>query len=108
MTKSKPIPSPVPSPPYQTGVPTSPPGSSGNIAKRHPIVEDIIPIPATSKENNVSLEKEIPGRGISASILETPGRKGNLGATPMDLQSMLITLLMENPKGMSLKVMSYG
>ena len=103
-TKSKPTPSPVPSPPDQTGASTSPPGSGGNLAKSHVIVEDIMPIPATSKENTGSLEKEIPGRAISASVRETPGHKGNLGASPMDLQSMLITLLMENPKGMSLKV----
>ena len=106
-TKSKPTPSPLPSPPEQTGAPTSPFGSGGNLAKSHVIVEDIMPIPATSKENTASSEKEIPGRAISASVRETPGHKGNLGATPMDLQSMLITLLLENPKGMSLKVISW-
>lgn len=106
-TKSKPTPSPLPSPPEQTGAPTSPFGSGGNLAKSHVIVEDIMPIPATSKENTASSEKEIPGRAISASVRETPGHKGNLGATPMDLQSMLITLLLDNPKGMSLKVISW-
>ncbi|RVX17182.1 hypothetical protein CK203_003104 [Vitis vinifera] len=104
-TKSKPTPSPLPSPPEQTGAPTSPFGSGGNLAKSHVIVEDIMPIPATSKENTASSEKEIPGRAISVSVRETPGHKGNLGATPMDLQSMLITLLLDNPKGMSLKAL---
>ncbi|CBI35979.3 unnamed protein product, partial [Vitis vinifera] len=104
-TKSKPTPSPLPSPPEQTGALTSPFGGGGNLAKSHVIVEDIMPIPATSKENTASSEKEIPGRAISASVRETPGHKGNLGATPMDLQSMLITLLLDNPKGMSLKAL---
>lgn len=106
-TKSKPTPSPLPSPPEQTGALTSPFGGGGNLAKSHVIVEDIMPIPATSKENTASSEKEIPGRAISVSVRETPGHKGNLGATPMDLQSMLITLLLDNPKGMSLKVISW-
>lgn len=99
------MPSPLPSPPHQTGAPTSPLGTSGNLAKSH-IVEDIMPIPAISKETTGNLEKEIPGRAISTSVRETHGHKGNLGAVPMDLQSMLITLLMDNPKGMSLKVIS--
>lgn len=50
-----------------------------------------------------SSEKEIPTKTTNV-VRETPGRKRNDGAKPMDLQSMLINLLTENPKGMSLKV----
>ncbi|KAL0554187.1 hypothetical protein IC582_008104 [Cucumis melo] len=38
-------------------------------------------------------------------VLETPGQEGNSGAKPTDLQGMLYNLLLENPKGMSLKAL---
>ncbi|KAK9282375.1 hypothetical protein L1049_005292 [Liquidambar formosana] len=102
-TKGRRSASPLPSPPEQSGAPTSPFGM-GNLAKGHMSVEDVMPIQVTSKENIGSSEKEIRGRAISA-VRGTPGFRGNLKATPMDLQSMLITLLVENPKGMSLKAL---
>ena len=74
-----------------------------NIPK-HQAVEDLLPNKVMNKENAAdSSEKEIPTRTTS-TVQETSGRKRNIGAKPGDLQSMLITLLMENPKGMSLKV----
>nr|POF18774.1 hypothetical protein CFP56_46548 [Quercus suber] len=71
--------SPRPSPPEQSVLPVSP-LRNVNMPK-HQAVEDLLP------------------------NKETSGRKRNVGAKPVDLQSMLITLLMENPKGMSLKAL---
>lgn len=65
--------------------------------------EDYIPTQMKNKENAASSENEIPAKATSA-LWETTGRKGNLGAKPMDLQSMLVDLLIQNSKGMSLKV----
>lgn len=95
--------SPLPSPPEQSGAPASPLGIE-NLAKSHARVENVAPIQLTIKENSGSAEKEFPSKPVSVAR-GTPGFKGNVGATPMDLQSMLITLLMENPKGMSLKAL---
>ncbi|KAJ6416057.1 hypothetical protein OIU84_004788 [Salix udensis] len=73
--------------------------SSAAIAK-----EDYIPTQVKNKENAASSENEIPAKATSA-LWETTGRKGNLGAKPMDLQSMLVDLLIQNSKGMSLKAL---
>lgn len=101
--KVRPTSSPLPSPPEQSGLPASPFGHV-NLPKSCTTVEDPMPAQVMSKENAaVSSEKEIPTRTTSA-VRETQGRKSNAGAKPMDLQSMLVTLLVENPKGMSLKV----
>lgn len=71
---------------------------------KHHAVDDLLPNKVMNKENAAdSSEKEVPTRTTSA-VQETSGCKRNVGAKPVDLQSMLITLLMENPKGMSLKV----
>ncbi|KAF5752093.1 Dentin sialophosphoprotein-related putative isoform 1 [Tripterygium wilfordii] len=82
----------------QYGVPASPFGS-GNISRSRVVVEDLTPIPTKTKENVASSDKEDPAKASNA-VKETPERKGNL-----DLQSMLITLLTENPKGMSFKAL---
>ncbi|XP_057978198.1 uncharacterized protein LOC131164775 [Malania oleifera] len=102
--KGRPSISPLPSPPDQSGVLASPYGT-GNLSKGHAIVEDTMPAQVLSKENAASLDKEIPSKVASVAAREKLGRKGNLGATPMDLQSMLISFLTENPKGMSLKAL---
>lgn len=94
--------SPLPSPPEQSGAPASPFGT-GSITKHHVSTEEYIPTQMKNKENAASSENEIPARATS-SLWETTGRKGNMGAKPMDLQSMLVNLLIQNPKGMSLKV----
>ncbi|GMQ08416.1 hypothetical protein CsSME_00052149 [Camellia sinensis var. sinensis] len=102
--KSRPSGSPLPSPPEHSGAPASPFGI-GNIIKSHTSVEEIMPSQVMSKENATSSEKEMPNRATSGAVWEKPGRKGNLGAKPMDLQSMLISLLTEKPEGMSLKAL---
>ncbi|KAJ6348324.1 hypothetical protein OIU76_004734 [Salix suchowensis] len=73
--------------------------SSAAIAK-----EDYIPTQMKNKENAASSENEIPAKATSA-LWETTGHKGTLGAKPMDLQSMLVDLLIQNSKGMSLKAL---
>ncbi|CAK7356822.1 unnamed protein product [Dovyalis caffra] len=101
-TKGRHSSSPLSSPLGQSGAPASPFGT-GSIPKRHG-TEDYIPTHVKSKENAASSENEIPTKASSA-LWETPGRKGNLGAKPMDLQSMLVNLLIQNPNGMSLKAL---
>ena len=94
--------SPLPSPPEQSGAPASPYGT-GSITKHNVGTEDYIPTQMKNKENAASSDNEIPAKATSA-LWETTGRKGNLGAKPMDLQSMLVDLLIQNSNGMSLKV----
>ena len=93
--------SPLPSTPERSGAAASPIGI-GNITKSHASIEGVMPSQVNSKENISSSEKEIPTRATSA-VRETPGCRGNFGPKPMDLQSLLISLLKENHKGMSLK-----
>ncbi|KAJ7963145.1 dentin sialophosphoprotein [Quillaja saponaria] len=96
-TISRRSPSPLPSPPQQPGASPSPLGAV-HISKS---IDDVLP----SKHKAASgSEKEIPTR-TSSTVRETPGGKGNFGAKPKDLQSMLITLLMEKPGGMTLKAL---
>ncbi|KAG6780371.1 hypothetical protein POTOM_013226 [Populus tomentosa] len=90
--------SPQPSPPEQPGAPASPFGT-GSITKHHVSTEEYIPTQMKNKENAASSENEIPAKSA------TPGCKGNLGVKAMDLQSMLVNLLIQNPKGMSLKAL---
>ncbi|KAF8379997.1 hypothetical protein HHK36_027466 [Tetracentron sinense] len=96
--------SPLPSPPQQSGASASPLGM-GDLTKGHTSIEEVILPRVTSKEDAASSEKEIPSRADHAFVRETSGHKGGVGATPKDLQNSLTTLLMENPKGMSLKAL---
>lgn len=94
--------SPIPSPPEQSG-PSASPLRTVNVSKIHTSTEDNVPTQLAGKDKaTASSDREILSR--TTGIRETVGRKGNIGAKPTDLQSMLVTLLMENPKGMSLKV----
>lgn len=102
--KGRPSVSPLPSPPEHSVPPASPFGT-GNLSKGHTSVEDIMSIHFTSKENATSSVKEMPNRAISGALLGKPAHKGNLGPKPMDMQSMLISLLLEKPEGMSLKAL---
>lgn len=77
----------------------------GSLSKGHVSVEDIIPTHAMSKEKPTSSEKETPNMVTSAAVLDRTACKVNLDAKPTDLRSILISLLMENPKGMSLKAL---
>ncbi|XP_058180828.1 uncharacterized protein LOC131299223 isoform X4 [Rhododendron vialii] len=102
--KGRPSVSPLHSPP-ELSVPPASPFGAGNLTKGHTNVEDVMSIHVSSKENATNSEKEMPNRANSGALLEKPGRKGNLGAKPMDMQSMLISLLLEKPEGMSVKAL---
>ncbi|XVF26923.1 hypothetical protein REPUB_Repub14bG0062000 [Reevesia pubescens] len=95
--------SPLPYPPEFSGAAASPVGI-GNITKGHASIEDVMPPQVKSKENISSSQKEIPTRAPSA-VTEMPVRRGKFGPKPTDLQSLLISLLKENPKGMSSKAL---
>ncbi|KAK9144036.1 hypothetical protein Syun_013436 [Stephania yunnanensis] len=81
--------SPVASPPEQLGPSASPIGT-GNSTRAQ--AEEVI-VPRVTKKDGV----------IEATA--TFGKKRGSETSSMDLQSMLITLLSENPKGMSLKAL---
>jgi hypothetical protein len=55
------------------------------------------------QDTNVVSEKEIPTRTSNAKR-NKPGGKGNNGSKPIDLQSMLTSLLKDKPNGMTFKV----
>lgn len=95
--------SPLPSTPEQPPASASPPGPS-SLTKGHASVEDNVATQATGKEKASSSEKGTPSRVATTALLDKPARKGNLGLKPTDLRSMLISLLTDNPRGMSLKV----
>lgn len=95
--------SPIPSPPEQSGAPVSQFGSA-NSMKTHAFAEDIRPRLPAKINAAASSEKEVPTKATKG-VLETPGLEGNSGAKPTDLQGMLYNLLLENPKGMSLKAL---
>ncbi|KAJ4952358.1 hypothetical protein NE237_029190 [Protea cynaroides] len=102
--KSRPSVSPQPSPPDQSG-PSASPFGTGNLTHGHTVGEDAIGPQVVAKEDIASSEKEMPSRAAPGAPQETSAHKVGLGATPMDLQSHLIMLLMENPKGMSIKAL---
>ncbi|XP_039005870.1 uncharacterized protein LOC120133333 isoform X2 [Hibiscus syriacus] len=94
--------SPLPSPPERSGSAASPIGI-GNASKTCASSEDVIPPRVKSKENiSSSYEKEILTRATSV-VCEMQERRG--GPKPTELQSLLISLLKENPKGMSSKAL---
>ncbi|KAK4267347.1 hypothetical protein QN277_024135 [Acacia crassicarpa] len=99
-TKGRHSSSPLPSPPGQSAAPSSSPGAV-NISKNL----DDMPSQMMSKQNTMAgSEKENTIR-IDSAVRETPGSKGNNGAKPMDLQSLLISLLMDKPNGMTIRAL---
>ncbi|KAI9109504.1 hypothetical protein K1719_019558 [Acacia pycnantha] len=99
-TKGRHSSSPLPSPPEQSAAPSSSPGAV-NISKNL----DDVPSWMMSKQNTMAgSEKENTIR-IDSAVRETPGSKGNNGAKSMDLQSLLISLLMDKPNGMTIRAL---
>lgn len=93
--------SPLPSSPDHFA-PSSSPRGAVNISK---IIDDAVPSQMTDKQDtNAVFEKEVPTR-TSNAIRAKPGGKGNNGSNPIDLQSMLISLLKDKPNGMTFKVL---
>lgn len=101
--KSRHTSSPVPSPPEQSGPPTSP-LRSVNISKNYTSAEDVVNPVIGKDKAAASSDKEIPAKATSI-VREPVGRKSNIGAKPVDLQNFFINLLRENPKGMSMKAL---
>lgn len=95
--------SPLPSPPERLAVSASPLGI-GNLSKGQPSADEVITTQVISKEEIFNSEKEMPIRVVHAATQEVSGHRVNVGAAPTDLRSTLINLLLENPKGMSVKV----
>ncbi|KAL8118710.1 uncharacterized protein LOC141723918 isoform X2 [Apium graveolens] len=96
--------SPRPSTPERPPASASPLGHS-SLTKGHESVEYNVATQATGKEKASSSEKGTPSRVATTALPDKPVRKGNLGVKPTDLRSMLISLLTENPRGMSLKAL---
>jgi hypothetical protein len=89
--------SPLASTPDQSGAPPSPFG----LNKNHSLMENITPPPA-------AFTKEMSNRIITGTVQDNRQvKKGFSGgqSQPTDLRSLLISLLMENPKGMSIKAL---
>lgn len=96
--------SPLPSPPERLAVSASPLGI-GNLSKGQPSADEVITTQVISKEEIFNSEKEMPIRIVHAATQEVSGHRVNVGAAPTDLRSTLINLLLENPKGMSVKAL---
>ncbi|KAJ4850041.1 hypothetical protein Tsubulata_037741 [Turnera subulata] len=96
--KGKPSSSPLSSPPEQSGDPTSP-FATGSFSKS---TKDITPTQMKTKENVARSE---PPAKAAGAPQEKSGQKRTNGAKPTDLQSLLVSLLIQNPKGMSLKAL---
>lgn len=95
--------SPLPSAREQPLVSASP-SRTRSLSRAYASIDDNMSIQASNKEKPSSSEKGMPNRVITNAVPDKQAGKGNLGVKPTDLRSMLIVLLRENPRGMSLKV----
>ncbi|KAI3759742.1 hypothetical protein L6452_07774 [Arctium lappa] len=95
--------SPLLSTPEQSGAPLSPHRNS-NTPKVHANREDAT-LTESSKENANTSEKEMLNRGSVGVVQNKPGSHEKFGNKPTDLQSLLISFLMEKPQGMNLKAL---
>ncbi|XP_068660746.1 uncharacterized protein [Aristolochia californica] len=102
--KNQPSMSPQPSPPAQFASSVSP-FRSGNSSRGLTNIDEIVATPRViSREDLTGIEKEA-SKSIGTKARELYGHKGSEGATPMDLKNCLLNLLLDNPKGMSLKAL---
>ncbi|XP_026457888.1 dentin sialophosphoprotein-like isoform X1 [Papaver somniferum] len=88
---------PFPSP--EQPVASTSPFGGGSLSKASAAIE----VPCASSKENAVTEKVTPSRTVHAVGREASRIKKGLEATPKDLQSMLIKILLENPKGMTIK-----
>ncbi|XP_076960285.1 uncharacterized protein LOC143636612 [Bidens hawaiensis] len=95
--------SPLLSAPDQSGVPLSPPRSN-NLNKLHTNRDDAT-LTQSSKENASTFEREMPNRVPAGIVHNKPGSNKRFGNRPTDLQSLLVSLLMDKPQGMNLKAL---
>ncbi|XP_045787462.1 dentin sialophosphoprotein-like [Trifolium pratense] len=93
--------SPLTSSPDHFAPSSSPRGALNNSKS----LDDAVPSQMTDKQDtNAVAEKEIPTR-TSNVMRNKPGGKGNNGSKPIDLQSMLTSLLKDKPNGMTFKAL---
>ncbi|KAL8153421.1 hypothetical protein V2J09_011181 [Rumex salicifolius] len=95
--------SPLPSPPVQS-VSLVSPSVPGNPNKTPAYTGAATPIKATAEENVSKPDKGISGKTFPG-VPETTGCRVNESSVPVDLQSMLTSLLKDNSNGMSLKAL---
>ncbi|KAL4205073.1 hypothetical protein AMTRI_Chr01g112910 [Amborella trichopoda] len=105
--KSRSLLSPAPSSPEQNTIPlqasATPPGVGFGVSGQA-LGHDVAAPHVISKHEATIPEKEMLAKPSKPATQEA-GHKAGLGTSPMDLRNILITILMENPKGMSLKVL---
>ncbi|KAG9151020.1 hypothetical protein Leryth_003127 [Lithospermum erythrorhizon] len=101
-TKGRHSTSPLTSPPQQPVAPASPFPNSNNNNKGRLSMENIFGYEAINKSN--SSEKDLPSKMKNSAGLDKRGRKLKVENSP-DLRSMLVSLLKENPSGMSFKAL---
>ncbi|XP_021732784.1 uncharacterized protein LOC110699589 [Chenopodium quinoa] len=95
--------SPLPSPQNQP-VSVASSLNRGNATESQIVAENSIPNQARDQENAVSSVNDVPA-SVSGRVPESAVHKENQGAGISDLQNYLVTLLKENPKGMSIKAL---
>ncbi|PKA49518.1 hypothetical protein AXF42_Ash004058 [Apostasia shenzhenica] len=104
--KGRPSSSPVSSSPDhpRPRAPVSPSGRGNFLKADAKLEESIIPVNMSKEEIDI-FEKEMPTGVARGSMQEINGYKERNAYPPSDLQSILIALLSQNPKGMSLKAL---
>ncbi|XP_023758410.1 uncharacterized protein LOC111906863 isoform X2 [Lactuca sativa] len=95
--------SPILSTPEQSGVPLSP-LINRNITKV-PLNREDATLTQSSKPNASTSEKEIVNRVPTGILHNKQGSNERFGNKPSDLQSLLISLLMEKPQGLNFKAL---
>ena len=94
--------SPLPSPQNQS-VYLASPSMKGNTTVNQAVTDDTKHIQAKKKENTSSVDKDLTPRS-SDGVQEAAVPRDSQVEEAKDVQSLLITLLKENPKGMNIKV----
>ncbi|XP_076884975.1 uncharacterized protein LOC143534356 isoform X1 [Bidens hawaiensis] len=95
--------SPLLSTPDQSGVPLSP-FRSNNLNKLHTNRDDAT-LTQSSKENVSTFEREMFNKVPAGIVQNKLGSNERFGNQPTDLQSLLVSLLMDKPQGMNLKAL---
>ncbi|KAI0495877.1 hypothetical protein KFK09_022184 [Dendrobium nobile] len=99
------IPSPIPSPQQPRPRALLSTSGTGNTLRGDMNPGEINPTLNINKEENEVLEREVPTRVSRGSMQDINGHEGGQTDPSIDLRSMLIALLTQNPKGMSLKAL---
>uniref|UniRef100_A0A7N0TW60 OCEL domain-containing protein n=1 Tax=Kalanchoe fedtschenkoi TaxID=63787 RepID=A0A7N0TW60_KALFE len=92
--------SPLLSTPNRVGGSVSPYGTS-KVSKRYASAEDPRHTQVLNKEDKLSSEKDFTGKAVYGMH----ANKGKGSANPVDMRSKIVSLLTENPKGMTIKAL---